>query len=335
MDKVIGGEFLINTENYLKTAGNILEGGVPLYSCGRAAFAAILRSIIGKKRILVPDYLCISITKTVLDQGWNYSFYHIDETTLLPQSVFEYTINSYDAILLINYFGIVDISEAVAEIRKIDPSIKIIVDDVQNYYNTNRSSDVDFYFTSLRKWFPVPDGAAVITQNAVQPFNNKNEFAQYKFAGNLLKQYRGEIDDSICLTLIDKGESLLDEKYTCACSEITKKLIPEINFDEIRKKRRANAQVLHEGLNALNVKHLWRDSSTPLFVPIFILDRDRIRNHFFSQNMFMPIHWPKADNNLSGNNAIYKAELSLICDQRYSTEDMEGILEVLKDAMRN
>lgn len=27
MDKVIGGEFTINTENYLNTVGNIPEGG--------------------------------------------------------------------------------------------------------------------------------------------------------------------------------------------------------------------------------------------------------------------------------------------------------------------
>ena len=51
----------------------------------------------------------------------------------------------------------------------------------------------------------------------------------------------------------------------------------------------------------------------------------------FKNNIFTPVHWPYESENLNGfiENQLYETELSLICDQRYSLNDMNRQIEVL------
>ena len=72
-----------------------------------------------------------------------------------------------------------------------------------------------------------------------------------------------------------------------------------------------------------------------MFVPIFITDRDNLRKKFFDNNIFVPKHWPKHSDIINGNNMLYEKELSLICDQRYGTEDMYRQIDVLKQFINN
>ena len=56
-----------------------------------------------------------------------------------------------------------------------------------------------------------------------------------------------------------------------------------------------------------------------------------MKEEFYKNNIFTPIHWPKKNVAISGDNEIYNNELSLICDQRYTIEDMRRQVEVLKN----
>lgn len=77
---------------------------------------------------------------------------------------------------------------------------------------------------------------------------------------------------------------------------------------------------------------MYSEKSVPLFVLIFLNKQKDVRNAFFSDNIFTPIHWSYESKDLNGDkkNPIYDKELSLICDQRYSLEDMERQIRVLK-----
>ena len=70
----------------------------------------------------------------------------------------------------------------------------------------------------------------------------------------------------------------------------------------------------------------------PLFIPVFLENRSEVRKKMFSNNIFTPVHWPYESDKLNGEvkNLIYDKELSLICDQRYSLEDMERQIKVIK-----
>lgn len=145
--------------------------------------------------VLLPDYLCSSVTRTVKKSARTVWFYHINED-LYPElwsikKILENHRADLAAIVLVNYFGLLDLNDIAGLIKKLDPRPLVIIDDVQNYYGfrPHLQRDFDYAFTSLRKWFEVPDGAIVHSQNGKRFSWTKrgadyNTFAQYKLAGN-------------------------------------------------------------------------------------------------------------------------------------------------------
>lgn len=329
--KVIGGEFKINAITESVNA----EYKTNLFSSGRSALSAIFDSLSIHMfdGVILPDYLCSSITHVLIDKKIQYSFYKINEQLLPDEDFLLNKLQKPKMVLLINYFGLVSVKQIAKKIKDVSPNSVVIIDDVQNYYGDDSNEYADFKFTSYRKWFPVPDGATVYSRNAnVKPRTKKNRFAQYKFTGNLLKNYKEWVDDDFCLDLLNKGESILDSEYDVACSDISKTLIQCIPYEKIKNIRKRNAAYLHNKLLDLGVKHLYNDAQVPLFIPIFLDNRAEVRCKMFANNIFTPVHWPYESELLNGRNknTLYDTELSLICDQRYSEEDMEKQIEVLK-----
>ena len=334
MHRIIGGEFAINSRLLSKN-----EKSIELqYSSGRSVLYSILMHIKGEnKKILLPAYLCDSITRTVIEAGWKYELYQIDK--FLYPIIDEFLcsiIDEFDSILLINYFGMIDLKKDITKIRKENTDIYIIEDNVQAFYAMNESL-ADFSFTSLRKWFPCPDGALLHANDytKIEPcIKTDNDWAQYKLAGNILKNYCDYLDDDIALALLNKGEELLDNKYLSPCSEATKTIFTSLDLNEIAEKRKKNAKILHEELLNLNIPHLYSEVSVPLFIPIFVENRDELRKAFFSEKIFTPKHWPRISDEINGKNSLYDTELSLICDQRYGAEDMLKQISVLKKFLK-
>lgn len=334
-ENVIGGEFKIPLNKCTINQGTELNE--ILFSSGRGAFSAIINHLNNTIHkwggVLMPDYLCSSITQVLIDQRINHNYYHIDFNLLPDEESLFSKIDNQKAVLLISYFGMVNIEPIAKKIKEYNSDIIIIIDDVQNFYSNNDLTYCDYRFNSFRKWFAIPDGASLFAKN--DTFENpskKNSFAQYKFSGNLLKNFSEWVDDNICLDLIEKGESELDLNYNCECSNISKTLIPNINHNSIKRTRKENAAYLHNELQKLGIKHIYNSETIPLFIPIFTDNRAILRKEFFSRNIFTPIHWPYESKELNGyiKNALYETELSLICDQRYTIEDMERQLEVIK-----
>ncbi|MBP3366678.1 MAG: hypothetical protein J6K96_06740 [Treponema sp.] len=269
-----------------------------------------------------------------IDKGIDYSFYHINDCLLPDETDLFSKIKKPVIVLLISYFGIVSMKRIAEQIKKASPDSIVIVDDVQNYYGIEYKDFADYRFTSYRKWFAVPDGAEVYSRNGeIKPNIRKNSFAQYKFAGNILKNYSNWVDDKICLDLLDKGEAILDSEYDVACSEISRSLINNIPFDEIKRKRKENAAYLHRRLTELGIRHLYNKNSVPLFMPVFLQNRAEVRRAMFANSIFTPVHWPYESEKLNGfiKNRLYDTELSLICDQRYSEDDMEKQISIIRE----
>ena len=102
--KIIGGEQAIEFEHIVDLGHAMIEKGQSrlLYSLGRSALAAILENEIshGNNSILLPDYLCESITNTVISLGMEYSFYHIKSDLQPDLDSINRQINEKQIILL-------------------------------------------------------------------------------------------------------------------------------------------------------------------------------------------------------------------------------------------
>lgn len=336
-NKVIGGEFsisqdvLLNSNINVKNVNSYTQDKY-FYSSGRCALYAILNDIsIDNKdmEVLIPNYLCESIIKIVEDLGFESDFYHIGNDFRIDFSSLHFKSDKKTILLLIDYFGMVDLSTDIKKIRELYPELLIIADCVQAFFSLN-DYDADYCFTSIRKWFACPDGALVAKKKSESIHNidlSDGIWWKYKYAGNILKEYPEIIDDNIILNLLDRGEKYLDKNYLCNWNEISKKVFLQLDLENIRRVRKKNAEYLHENLKDLNVKHLYMKDRIPLFIPILIEQRDELRKLFFEKNIFTPVHWP---NKYNIANNLYDMELSLICDQRYTLEEMEKQIDVIK-----
>lgn len=333
---VVGGEFEINPLLF-QYEGRFPEKGM-FYSSGRAALYHILYSlqIDGKQQVIfLPDYLCESIVEIVQRVNWKICYYPIsdnlkpDLSFLLSQDLFNV------AVLFINYFGGIDLKEEIAVLKESNPATVIIEDNVQALYSMYRSTKADVMFTSFRKTLPVPDGGWVKTDSLVlREATEQNTFVNYKITGGVLKQYRQFdcVSDENYLQPFEKGEHLIDDNLTSCMSEFSHRIFSNLDLQKIAAIRKRNAAYLIERLKGIEIFPLveFEDDMVPLFVPIRVSDRNKLRDLLFSENIYCPSHWPCSNKELNRGREMAEHELSLIVDQRYDLADMDRIVAVLK-----
>ena len=339
-DKVIGGEFEIDVQQHYQKRYNAPEG-VVTYSSGRSALYNILAHLKEKseiKSVLFPDYLCESVYQMAEKNQMGVEFYELDEQLNPEITDIENKYDPTKAVLLINYFGLKDCKIMIEQLRGFYPEMMIVLDNVQAPYEMQNETDSDFTFSSFRKAFPVADGSWVISKNRVLPkYERVNEFAQYKIAASYLKAIRNQhlFHDEVYLDLFHKGEEKIDDDYQTDMTQLSKDILANMEWNRWAILRKRNANFIIEGLNELGIRPIIpiNENRVPLFVPIRIESRNKVRKAMFSNNIFLPVHWPveeKYQSKLMRGSDLAEHELSIIVDQRYSMSDMKHILNILE-----
>jgi len=342
-DKVIGGEFEINIENLSGIGDKAFLNEGYLYSSGRAALYNILKFIEKSRKniktLYLPDYLCHSIVDTAKKTSLELVFYPLADNLVIDKIKFEELYQANAAILLINYFGLQSLRNPIAYLRNLDKNVCIIEDNVQSFFSMFEDSDADFRFTSFRKTLPVPDGG-LVKSNYKMPVPEKiNTFAQYKAAGGILKTFRKYdcFDDELYLKFLEIGEDGIDDNLDKKISNLTIDLFSGIDIQRVSILRKCNASQIVKGLKSMNLNPLlpYKECNVPLFIPIWLENRDIVRLKFLQNQIFCPVHWPLTDStrSLSKTEDMAKHELSIIVDQRYSLDDMNRILEVIDSSI--
>jgi len=346
---LIGGEFEVDPSLLLKKNKTKLNFD-NLFPFGRAALYYIFKVIKKKNnniRILLPDYLCKSIVKTIEDIQLKFSFYPVDKKLHLDRAYFEKMAKRKTShkigILIINYFGLLSLNEDVRFIKNINRDWIVIIDNVQAFFEMNRKIEADFIFTSFRKSLPVPDGGYVKCHRdwtfPVKRKNNINISSLYKMIGGLLKYLKNyeEIDDKVFLKFLEKGEKFLnnEEIYNSRISEMTLTILKNLDYKKIGAIRVKNFNYLKNRLSKIGISPLIEieEGKIPLFFPIVIHNRNEVRSKLFKESIFCPVHWPicrEYEGELRTGKFLSKNELSLVIDQRYSKNDMERISDILE-----
>lgn len=322
---MIGGEFEID----LTQKGDFVEqSDTYYYASGRAALYQILFSL-KVHRVWLPDYLCVSIVDAVKRAGCQVVFYELDDE--LDPKYETLSPDEYDAVLLIDYFGLKDLNPIEDKISALFPYSVLIEDDVQAYYDFIERSNpyVQYRFTSLRKTFAVPDGGLVYSRHRLPKTDETNTFAPLKLQAADMKYHRTEVgDDSKYLSLFERGEKMINQNYKSSMSIDSKGFFAGCNTERVKQARRTNADVILSGLKEMGITPVFPvpEDKVPLFIPVWIENRNEVRRKMFSNEIFCPVHWPLEGMNLKKGAEMAEHELSLIVDQRYTVEDMADLL---------
>lgn len=331
---MIGGEFPIAVTDVLNAKETIsLHEDYYCYASGRAALYQILKYLKEQKQIihvLLPDYLCSTILVPIHKLGLTYSFFPLNEKLELEAETFREAYRTETAVLLINYFGLQDLSSQIISIRSVDERAIIIEDDVQAYYEFCKPLGiVDFKYTSLRKTFAIPDGGLVKTNHPMPIIDKPNTFGQYKAASGLMKSMRdGCFDDDVYLDISKIGGSKIDNELECGMSLISQKLFAITDIEDVKQRRISNAQYLIKRLDERGIRPLLPllNNKVPLFIPITLNNRDAVRRNMFEHEIFCPVHWPLEGMDIQKGKEYSKTELSLIVDQRYEQKELDEII---------
>lgn len=334
---MIGGEFPIAVTDVLNARAVIRQDEECYsYASGRAALYQILKFLKEQKQImhvLLPDYLCSTIMVPVNLLGLSYTFFPLNEKLELEPETFKPVYRKDAAVLLVNYFGMQDLTSAISAIRGIDKNAVIIEDDVQAYYEFQKPlGDVAFKYTSLRKTFAIPDGGLVKTHYDLPRGCQPCTFGQYKAAAGLMKAMRDDFfDDDVYLDISHQGAALIDKELDKGMSLISQKLYAIADVEEVKQRRIGNARYLIRKLDEQTIKPLLPlfEDKVPLFLPVILHNRDSIRRKLFEHDIFCPIHWPLEGMPVKRGAEMAQTELSLIVDQRYDEDDLDLMIDII------
>ena len=148
-----------------------LNENVGFVASGRSGLMVILDQMkILHNRILLPDYLCASaIVSACAKKNIKVDFYEIQPDLSIKIDVFlDRLKKKYDAVMLINYFGVTDCEQFAETIRNSSETVQIILNNVQAFYELKQRGKkgmwADWQLYSARKFFPVPDGGIVLSK---------------------------------------------------------------------------------------------------------------------------------------------------------------------------
>lgn len=332
MIKEIGSEY--NWKSFESGSGLRLPRPGKLVFSGRTAIKAVLEQIPEAKKALLPSYCCESMIQPFRDKGISVAYYpvHYSEGLKIDTS---FTHNT-DIILWCNYFGF---KATMPEFTGFDG---IIIEDITHSLlsDTSYHKQSQFIVASIRKWEPVLCGgycAGVGRRLNLEPKTKPSEFFLNlkQSAMHLKTEYLedpSEDKKTQFLSMFLESNRYLSENYSgFAIDDWSKEYLAHADIEEQKRIRRKNAATLYEGLQG-KIQFLFTKEKMdcPLFVPIISEKRDEIRKHLIDKGIYCPVHWPKPKGCRSN---LYDLELSLICDQRYDTEDMERIVSVISEIL--
>ncbi len=340
--RVIGGEFELKA--IPNSASTIV--GCSAYASGRAALYQILNSVkLNTSMVWLPDWLCESMIDAVRKTRLDYGFYRLGHN--LRMDVIRFVtenrpVSENDVIVLVNYFGLTDVEQTIAELRAVGVKSVVIEDDVQALFTffDKKPHAADYRFTSLRKTIAAPDGGLVKTQRKMPIAKGRNTFSEWKVRGALVK---GKADkttvDNEYLNFFKRGEELIEENYDSMMSREAVSILIDTDLVVVEKKRKENSAYLVKQLREIGIEPLLSvcGDDVPLFVPILIENRNVVRQELRKKGIFCPVHWPLREDmlKLPIGRLMAEKELSLVVDQRYGMEEMDCIVKVLKDTLCN
>ena len=317
---------------------------------GRTALEYIIRDAYaetGMKLVLLPSFCCHSMIEPFMRHRFQIRYYDVIVGTSglevkLPEEPYEDEI-----LLVLRYFG-------YSKIRGYDQIAKwncVIEDYTHMCFSSKRFREANYRFGSYRKWSGFTGVAVAEKMNVdfIAPIlaNSNEKYFDARLQAQILKKNYVETgvgEKEKFLELYAKAEELVEKDYVdCVASLEEIRLLLIVDQDKLINRRRCNAEHLINGIKEIpGISLIWdklEDEDVPLCVPILLDEqiRDELRRYLISQNIYCPIHWPLSELHEGISQYavdLYKRELSLICDQRYDIQDIDRMIECIKNFMK-
>ncbi len=327
-------------------------------AAGRTAFEIALQDLdLGEAPILVPDYICGASLLPVLERRARpYDFYPVGASLEIDAEAVasQVAASGAGAVLLINYFGLIDQEPLARRLRSESPDLRILLDEVQALYDLRARPDAldwaDYRFVSFRKFLPLPDGGILLSRRSLQadlgPPNGERIGGQLVAAVLRDAFLEGHCDgldaaavESTYLELFAAADA--QDPGAAGMSALASALLQRLPLADFAQRRRENYRHLNERLHDVEgVAPLFQalpETAVPLALPVVVAagQRDALRASLRDRGIYCPVHWPLGGRLLQEASPDCRARaeslLSLPVDQRYGPSELDRMLAAIRD----
>ncbi len=317
MSKSIGG--FLDLE--IRDTGKSYHPDAIALSNGRACLNALLKSIKPEK-VYVPFYTCDALLEPIKINKIHFEFYPIDENFCIKNEI---NLCEHEFIININYFGLKS-----NYIRELENKYKerLINDNTMSFFDKEYKHSLSF--NSCRKFFGVPDGG-YLYQKSNEIGIPTQELTEFKY-DHLISRMLGK--DKIYYNQFLENERLLSSKI-CKMSNFSKRILSNIDYEEVGKKRIENFDIFNSKLSQLNkLKLTLSENQIPHYYP-FLPIKDLDKKILISKKIYIPTLWPDISKRARKGfeYEIYLSDhiLPLPIDQRYNTDEMLFIIDAIQE----
>lgn len=307
---------------------------------GRAALHCILSDIIKrtkKRNIWIPAFYCPSVVQLIKNLGFTIYYYDIN----VKNGKIEYSVHEQveGIFLFMRYYGFSEYSDLLNEIKGNKETI-LIEDLTHSLLCKKIDLNIDYYFASVRKWLGVCTGGFLLAPN-------RNITCSYGAENNKLNYFYKSFIEQYGLYM-NTGDGIRDYFRDCfwkcelALEHSTvgydiciddKMKIMYWDSDTVKQIRRRNAICIVESI--VNKEYLIyktvESDDVPFFVPILLKsrkERDILCRLLDENNIFCNISWERPTDYYGCSNII-ETDFGLVCDERYSIDEINRMMEIV------
>lgn len=314
---------------------------------GRNAIKAICKVLSEcKKKVMLPIYTCETVISPFIDEGWEVCFYKLNRDLSINENVFKhiYDTEQPSVVLVHSYFGFNTIKDELSlEYCKSKGAI-IVEDMTQSLFSEHHIACADYYVASFRKFLAIPNGGVIASKRTLKNIIIKESDAEidrvalkaFELKADYFKEeteekkvaFREEYQS--IAKIISKNDDIEE------ISAISKKIIFSCDFNLIADSRRNNYNMIFDALRELGyikpVLNMELDDCVPLYLPVYVDDRESLQSFLRDEQIYCPIIWKKPSQVLIEDvetEYMYEHMLCIPIDQRYGSEEMNKIIKVL------
>lgn len=322
--KEIGGYFSLElpyVAPFVDTLYGQDEGsGVCLVNSGRNALYLILKSAPQIRKIHIPYYTCDAVAQACDAAEVQIARYDVN-SELFPIAL--PNLQAEEAFLFTNYFGLYD--DRISSLYQ-KYGDRLIVDNTQALFCKLPAGCKGFY--SPRKFVGIPDGGIAM---GIDSALDMSIDSSWRRASHLLRR----IDEGASAGYQDfkNNSAIIASAELCRISNLSRRLLDSIDWDEVRSARCRNFKILHSMIGKYNRLDIPNFSgfAVPMVYP-FVTDRRDLRKILIDNGVFVATYWPELyddkPENLKARN-ISESLLPLPIDQRYGDAEMSYIANIL------
>lgn len=301
--------------------GNEYHSSAIRLNTGRNCLEFILRARKYRK-IYLPIFICEVILEPIIKLEIDYVFYNIDKNL---DPIIKEPILDNEALLYVNYFGLKQ-NVVIQLSNKIN---NLIIDNTQAFY-AECVDGVDTFY-SPRKFFGVPDGGYLYTSSLLNI-----DFDQ-DISYNRCEHLLGRIDTGAenHYQTFKVNNAVLRNQPIKTMSNLTRKLLQNIDYDIVSRKRRENFLFLNDLLGDKNelVVEL-KENSTPMVYPYLVKDGFYLKENLIKNKVYVATYWPNVLKWCQSNyyeHYITNNLIPLPIGPELSIKDLRYINKILKE----